>query len=761
MLNPPLNIPLLTTLLLSAIPLPARSQLIPALETHPAFLSEQWLYLQYPLPIAQSETTAVVKIPKLRDRWGVRFQTGTELGDGTVFGELYSFIPFSQHPGSSTWFFEGQMRLFTNDAYGGNAKAGYRSYISSADLVWGSYLGFDHRQTDLNSNFWQLGLGAEVLAHDWEGRFNAYIPLGKDRNLTSSLATETTGTTGTGTASNLRFSGNQLLYDLATSTFRQQIRRYEAAASGFDLEGGSTLFDWLNGSLKGYLGTYFLDIPSEGAYLGIKGRLVAQLNETFSTALAISRDENFGTNVSLQMSAHFGGSISADANPLAQRLGSPVQRRSSIAVDVQEEVTTTASSITTTGVVAVNPTTGADYRFIHVTDGATGGTGTAESPFGEVTAAAAIAAIAGNDVIYVDAGDRSGLAGFTVPANVLALSTGVNQSLNIEGVGTTQLPNSGTGTLPLVNGTTVTTATNNLTALVSISAGSTLSGFELSSTVDGVVIDNISDVTVERNTIATTGNSDDGILLDARSGGTVSNATIAGNSISTTGDNARGIFAFANNGTINNATISGNSISTAGSNSQGIFAFVRTNGTISNATISGNSISTTDNNAQGISAYALLSGTVSNGTISGNSISTGGSQAYGITARARNGGMVSNATISGNSISTAGSSASGIAAVTDNGTISNATILSNLIQQAGQHSVFILTQNATDNICIAQFTGNTSGMPNVFGAGGNDLNFSITGGSTVSFVDFANVMTNNTGFDDISGAPTATLTHCP
>ncbi|MEM8638231.1 MAG: hypothetical protein AAGG51_05440 [Cyanobacteria bacterium P01_G01_bin.54] len=51
-------------------------------------------------------------------------------------------------------------------------------------------------------------------------------------------------------------------------------------------------------------------------------------------------------------------------------------------------------------------------------------------------------------------------------------------------------------------------------------------------------------------------------------------------------------------------------------------------------------------------------------------------------------------------------------------------------------------------------------MPNVAGGGGNDLNFDIEGSSTVDFVDFANIMSNNTGFDDIAGAPTATPTNC-
>ena len=123
-------------------------------------------------------------------------------------------------------------------------------------------------------------------------------------------------------------------------------------------------------------------------------------------------------------------------------------------------------------------------------------------------------------------------------------------------------------------------------------------------------------------------------------------------------------------------------------------------------------------------------------------------------------GTTSNVTISGNTISTSGANGDGIRIRANNGASSSIRLVDNVIEQAGRHSVFIRTNaNAANTICIAQFTGNTSQMPNVFGGGGNDLNLTI-GGGTVSFVDFVNITTNNIGFDDISGTPTVTPTSC-
>ncbi len=109
-----------------------------------------------------------------------------------------------------------------------------------------------------------------------------------------------------------------------------------------------------------------------------------------------------------------------------------------------------------------------------------GGDGTFENPFGEVTAGVAISQSAGNDVIYVDGGTNPGLNGFIIPDQVRVLSTGVVQSLDIADVGQVQLPGSGTGTLPRLDGATITNG--GFTGQVAMGNNRQLSGFNVITT---------------------------------------------------------------------------------------------------------------------------------------------------------------------------------------------------------------------------------------------------------------------------------------
>jgi hypothetical protein len=777
----------------------ARAQIVPELETQPVSL-----ILPPPArnnPFVNPQFAQIEEIPldetlKVLPRIGATFQSGPDAGHGSSFGSLYAFVPFAQTPGVSTFYTEGRINFFTHDGeFGGNLRLGYRTLLPDTDLVLGGYFGADARRTEFDENFYQLGFGLDVQGEKWEISANGYIPVGSTQRKILIL--------------NSFFQGNSLLFN----------QLYEASMTGFDLEGGYRLWDWEGGNLYAHAGLYYLNAPNEGGYLGVRGRLTAKLNETFSLGVGLSSDDNFGTNFTFNISALFGRQGQKQSNEKVQRsilsrLGQTVRRQETIAIDRQLLSTE-----------ALNPSTGQAWRFLHVTGGASGSC-TFESPCSQITEAMNLAQTGGNDIVYVDSGTNPGLNGFSILDNVQVLSTGVSQFLDLQvtsilgGTETfnTQLLGSGTGVLPLINGTTVTAGDR--TTMVSMGNNSILSGFDIQSETNGVLGLNVGGWTVQQNQVTTTGNTIAGIIAFANNGGTISTATISGNSVSTSGNNARGIPAYANNGgTISTVTISGNSISTSGNNAYGIFTFANNGGTISTATISGNSVSTLGNNARGVFVTTNNGGTISTATISGNSISASGNGAYGIYAFANNGGTISTATISGNSVSTSGNNAHGIYATTYNGgtistatisgnsisalgnnahgiyafadngaistatisgnsistsgngadgifvvtnnggTISTATISNNLIQQAGQHSVLIGTNNAADNICIAQFTGNTSSMPNFAGGGGNDLNIVTTG--TVNFVDFANILLNNTGFDDIVGTPTGTPTFCP
>ncbi|TVQ51347.1 MAG: hypothetical protein EA366_15595, partial [Spirulina sp. DLM2.Bin59] len=412
-----------------------------------------------------------------------RFTGNIQTGSGEAYGHsqwgVQGFMPFSQTPGLNTFFTEARWFGFSEDQWGGNFRLGYREYLPTADLVWGGYVGYDLRRTRFKQTFHQLGFGADLQSSQWVARFNGYLPVGDRRRQVA----EDQVTTTENQATNLRFQGERLLYDLLRQKTLTTTRQFETSAAGWDLEAGHILLDGETGRLSGYLGTYLLNIPRKGRYLGVRGRLVKELGDRFTSSLALSSDGNFGTNLSLSVGVLLGGrspSEAAPASSVVARLGRGVERQEAIALDHQREVTETISRDRLNDQIARNPATGDLWRFIHVTGGAMGGDGTVENPFGEVTAGVAIAQSAGNDVIYVDAGTNPGLAGFIIPDRVRVLSTGVVQSLDLADVGQVQLPGSGTGILPRLQGSLINSGGFN--GQVGMGNHSQLSGFNVITT---------------------------------------------------------------------------------------------------------------------------------------------------------------------------------------------------------------------------------------------------------------------------------------
>lgn len=697
---------LLGVLALSASMLPttARAELIPAIKTKPSsFNSTPTDFyvgeLAPQLAQTQQEGAESSNTLRLRPQMGIDFRTGPDTGYESSFGGIYGFIPFSQAPLQSSFFGEGRLNLFTQSEIGGNLRVGYRQYLPGSNLVWGSYVGYDLRHTEFDETFHQLGMGVDLQAADWEVRLNGYLPIGDTRREVSSASSfSDTGTV----RSNLRFSGNNLVFD----EFRQQNqttrRQFEAAAGGFDLEGSYRLFDWSDGSLYGHLGGYYLDIPKDGSYFGVRGRLSAEISDHINAGVSISSDGNYGTNVALQVALLLNGQSTrtqdeTPAESVLARLGQPVHRQETLAIDRQQTETVSVTTSQDEGVVAINPTTGQSWRFVHVTDGVTAGNGTVESPFGEVTTAVSGAQTTGNDVIYVDAGDRSGMDGFIIPDNVPVLSTGVAQSLDLlvsNDAGGTQtiselLPGSNTVTLPLIDGAVANTdVAFSLGTMVQMGTNSTLSGFEIQSTTAGAT----------------------GVAATDTSGYTITN-----NQISTTGATGFGIAVLENAGTSSDITISNNTVSTTQAGASGIVLFNATGGgTIDMVTIADNQVSTTGNAA---SAIAIL--------------------------HQAGAGITSDITISGNTTETNNIGAHGIAITTLAGTATNLAIDDNIFSVADVTSRG-LTINAqpTSTICISRFADNTLNSAVALTA-----DYDIEAQGTVNFVDFGNISVNNTNFN--------------
>ncbi|MDX2240452.1 MAG: right-handed parallel beta-helix repeat-containing protein [Leptolyngbyaceae cyanobacterium bins.302] len=425
-------------------------------------------------------------------RAGVGYSTSGGGYDG--FGSFEGFIPLRQTPGKDLLYLVGRF-LLDNDANpGGNLLVGYRFYNPNANLIYGGYLGYDSRSTG-ESVFSQIGLGFEALGDGWDARINGYIPVGNTRQTVAEQIFDT-GTQ----INNFRFESNFL----RASGSRQQrsVRSLEVAMAGFDAEAGGRLLRFGNGGdLRGYAGLYYLSGGENSA--GVRGRLEARPLDFLTLGVAVQHDSIFGTNVVGTVAVTFPGSrpggVARDS--VQARMGEMPYRVNAIAVDHQTEITLTNASFT--DIVLTNPATGQPYLFQHVVLGTSGGNGTFESPFGIVQSALTASRSDGNGIVYVQAGTNPGIPAFTIPDRVQVLSTGPVQLLPATIAGqffpAYQLPLSGSGVLPNVNGT------------VTMGSDTVLSGFTISSTTGaGVAFSNVNRVEIRDNVIRNT--ADAGIL---------------------------------------------------------------------------------------------------------------------------------------------------------------------------------------------------------------------------------------------------------
>ncbi|GAP94314.1 right-handed parallel beta-helix repeat-containing protein [Leptolyngbya sp. NIES-2104] len=484
--------------------------------------------------LAQTDATPAAPTPKAADlivpaRAGVGYNTSGGGYEG--FGSFQGFIPLYQTPGQDLGYLLGRLLLDNDAKLSGNVLFGYRFYNSAANRIYGTYLSYDNRDTGSNV-FSQLGVGFETLGETWDARLNAYIPLGDSRQTVRQSAFNT-GTQ----VSDLQFQNNFLL---VTETRSQRIiRDLEALVAGFDGEVGVRLARFPNGGdVRGYAGLYYLSAGETS--FGVRGRLEARPLNDLTLGLGVQHDGIFGTNVIASVSLSFPPSRSRRSDPTSvlARLGDDPVRINAIAIDRQQEIKDIS---TTSNIFLTNPATGQPYIFQHVTLGASGGNGTFENPFGIVQSALDTTRSDGNAIVYVQAGSNPGIPAFTIPDRVQVLSTGAIQplvaTLNGQPLPGFQIPRSGSGVFPTINGT------------VTMRSDTVLSGFTIASaTGAGVAFTNVNSVEVRDNFIRNT--ADTGIL-----GNGATTVNLLRNQIDST--NNQGIF-LQNIGT---ATITNNVVS--------------------------------------------------------------------------------------------------------------------------------------------------------------------------------------------------------
>ncbi len=584
------------------------------------------LQAQAPAPAAQADTPYEVTA-----RFGAGYQNSGGGYDG--LGNLNWLAPFWQVPEQHLIFNQGRFNLDNGGLVGGTVLLGYRRYRADLDRSFGGYLSYDLRDTDLDPvMFHQLGLGFETLG-PWDLRLNAYLPTGKRQGSLQLVGTP-------------RFAGNRLLLPTGRDT----------SLGGFDFEGGTKILDFLQeGQVRAYLGGYYYDGPNTAGTLGGKVRLEVRPSRAVILNLGVQHDDRFGTNFLLSVGASWGRQYERPQPPTnLARFGDLVERAPTIVVSQERR-----------DVIATNPATGQPWFFSHVLLGGGGADGSFASPFNTLQAALNSVPTDSNGIVYVQAGTNPGLPGFLVPNNVQVLSTGPLQFLDTREFGRQQLPLSGSGQFPLVNGAPVTTTPGGVQTLVAMGNNALLSGFDVRATgnnVVGIAADNVSNFTIRDNRVTTTGNNALGISIRASNNASLGNATVSGNAISTTGNTSDGIrVSVLGNSTLSNATVSGNQITTTGANAHGFYAQIN-GGTLGNATLSGNTLTTSGLFAEGLRIFMQGTSRLTSVTIANNQINSDG---VGITLSALGNTTVSNAVISGNTVSTTGGNAHGLYLFTD------------------------------------------------------------------------------------------------
>jgi hypothetical protein len=703
---------------------------------------------------------------------GGSFTSGPGAGYDRSFVGLDGFVPLMQTPGKDLAYVQGRLLLSTDGGNpGGNVLVGYRRFNPASNSILGGYLGFDVRDTG-RTTFSQLGAGVEGVWSKFEARLNGYLPVGDTRRTVDS--TSSLFSSGGGT-SEFRFQGNSLLSVISNPTItRITNKRDQAALGGFDAEAGVKLAQWSpDGNLKSYLGLYYYSGSNVGGFVGIRGRLAANITKNFSAGLSVQGDPEFGTTAAVTVGFSFPGVSSSTSetqvDPAQERsnwarMAESPSRTNTVAVTERTQTESTIlQSGGTTAVVALNPATNQPYVFQHVVLGA-GGNGTFESPFGTVINGINAAASDGNAIVYVQPGSNPGIPAFTIKDGVQVLSTGPVQTLPTSQFGTVQLPLSGAGILPNVTGT-VTMGNNTVLSGFAVTPPASNRGIvaigvqnvtirdnQVQATGDdtaGIVLQNVAGTaTVSNNTVRTTGNTTFpgipsgayGIGVDANNTA-LSTLTLTNNTVTTSGFGAFGIYVrAANNSAISSLSLSNNSVTTSGANAHGIFVIPSDNSSIASLSLSNNTFTTSGANAVGIFVPPDINSSIASLSLSNNTVTTSGVGAFGIYVRAANNSAIASLSLSNNSVTTSGSGAYGIYVLpVFNSLIASISLSNNRIPQSGSDNVIIF--NPGNQPICANITGNLAQNP---GGGGTNFRL-ISGGQPFRVINLLTLSATNNG----------------
>ncbi len=317
-------------------------------------------------------------------RYYVDSRGGTLYGYEESFTNVGAFMPYCVE--EDALLCADARSMLSYDGRGvANLGLGWRWYLPDYDRYLGLNTWYDFDAGHVEK-YHQVGLGFESIGRYFDLIVNGYIPIGTDSNVIS------TSLQGPGA-----FVGNQLLLD--------RYNEVESAFTGFDANIGGPMPILGRYGLQGYVGFYFFSsAASKTDFTGVSGRLAWQINEDLNLGVNMTDDHVFGTNTQIQVSMTIpDGKASRWLRPLSvrDRMMQSVMRNYRVTVEREIKLSQEA---------AINPEDNEPYFIVHVDPNVAGagvaaGNGTVENPFNLLSQFDNMTGKAGVDIIYVSARD--------------------------------------------------------------------------------------------------------------------------------------------------------------------------------------------------------------------------------------------------------------------------------------------------------------------------------------------------------------------
>lgn len=352
-----------------------------------------------------------------------RIWVETNIGDGVGYDGSYFTVGGKTHLADDfldgRWLLETQGHVSENGGFFGNMglERVFSLQKAGADLTLGGWIDYDGDEVgDFAHSFWQVAFNGSVRTNKWDLVGNAYIPVG-----------DTVFTQG----------------DLGRVSFFQSNIALQAgldtALQGYDVtfRAKPTQFANYNGSFD--LGLYGYGSDAINYFTGVRARAGLQTQRGWRLSGEINRDDVFGWTGVVQLGYTWGLNDRGIYAGLGNDLDATM--RNDHIVRFQQQL-----------VLAIDPDTGLPYNVLHVDNQADGtGIGTFESRFH--TLAAAEAASADDDIIFVHRGDGTTGGydmGITLKDRQMFLGDGVQHIIPLAGGTSVFLPNVVDGVRPVI-----------------------------------------------------------------------------------------------------------------------------------------------------------------------------------------------------------------------------------------------------------------------------------------------------------------------